>query len=106
MVAPRLIRSPTHALMYDVARSPINEDDDVNALTPAVSVPNPIISIAVTTTKKIPPNTAVPRIARGMSRWGWEVSSPRVDDASNPAKDRKPNTMPRNTVDPPTPCGR
>ena len=33
-----------------------------------------------------------------MSRLGCLVSSPRVAAASNPAKDRKPNTTPRNTV--------
>ena len=32
-----------------------------------------------------------------MSRVGWVVSSPRVEAASKPANDRKPNTTPRNS---------
>ena len=41
-----------------------------------------------------------------MSRLGRRVSSPSVDAASNPAKDRKPNTTPRKIVDSGTPDGR
>ncbi len=66
---------------------------------PAWSVPNAIVSIAVTTVKYTPPKTAVPRIARGMSRRGWWASSPSVAAASNPAKDSRPNTIPRNSVE-------
>ena len=44
----------------------------------------------------MPPKMAVPRMARGMSRVGRLASSPRVAAASNPAKDKKPNTTPRN----------
>src|SRR5207248_9756318 len=66
------------------------------SLAPA---PKPIISTAVTTTKKTPPNSAVPRIARGMSLVGRAASSPSVDAASKPAKDRNPNTTPRNTAE-------
>ena len=41
-----------------------------------------------------------------MARCGLCVSSPSVDDASNPANDRKPNTTPRNSPDGPIPgCG-
>src|ERR1019366_7990454 len=45
-------------------------------------------------------------MARGMSRLGCLVSSPRVDAASKPAKDRKPKTTPRKTVDSGVPEGR
>ena len=34
-----------------------------------------------------------------MSRVGRLASSPRVDAASNPANDRKPNTTPRNSAE-------
>ena len=41
-----------------------------------------------------------------MSLVGLCASSPSVDDASNPANDRKPNTTPRNSAEVPTPgCG-
>jgi len=40
-------------------------------------------------------------MALGMARRGFFVSSPSDADASNPAKDRNPNTMPRNSVLPP-----
>src|SRR5829696_4917228 len=48
---------------------------------------------------------ATPRIARGMSRRGSCASSPKVAAASNPAKERKPNTTPRNTAERPVPPG-
>ena len=44
-------------------------------------------------------------MARGMARRGSAASSPSVAAASKPAKDRKPNTMPRNSVLVPTPGG-
>ncbi len=75
------------------------------AATPALPVPKPIISTAVTTTKNAPPKRVVPRIARGMSRFGLSDSSPRVDAASKPAKDRKPKTTPRNSADGAVPGG-
>src|SRR5215212_5012078 len=48
---------------------------------------------------------ATPRIARGMSRRGSCASSPSVAAASNPAKERNPNTTPRNSADVPVPPG-
>src|SRR5829696_9143582 len=46
---------------------------------------------------------ATARIARGMSRRGSCASSPSVAAASNPAKERNPNTTPRNRADAPVP---
>src|SRR5215211_204812 len=48
---------------------------------------------------------ATARIARGMSRRGSCASSPSVAAASNPAKERNPNTTPRNRADAPVPPG-
>src|ERR1017187_2893227 len=45
-------------------------------------------------------------MARGMSRLGWLVSSPRRAAASKPAKDRNPNTTPRKIADSGVPYGR
>src|ERR1700759_3589615 len=53
----------------------------------------------------MPPKTAVPKMARGMSRVGLVVSSPKVEAASNPAKDRKPNTTARNRGEKLVPAG-
>src|ERR1700761_5865659 len=54
----------------------------------------------------MPPKIATPRIARGMSLDGLCASSPSVADASKPAKDRKPNTTPRNSADTDVPGAR
>ena len=51
----------------------------------------------------MPPKIAVPRIARGIARFGSFVSSPSVAAASKPPKERNPNTAPRNTPDQPVP---
>jgi hypothetical protein len=62
-------------------------------------------STQVTRMKKRPPKIAVPRIARGMSRRGSRASSPSVAAASNPAKERNPNTTPRKSADGSVPLG-
>src|ERR671920_1185427 len=103
--APMVMSSPTHPATNRLPRSPSNEPDAMNSLTPFVSVPKPITSTAVTKMKYRPPKMATPRIARGMSRRGSCASSPRVAAASNPAKDRNPNTTPRNTAERPVPPG-
>src|SRR5579862_7585181 len=95
-VVPSVITSPTQWPTYEAPRSPSSDGEATKFLTPAALVPNPIISTAVTTVKYTPPNTATPRIARGMSRVGRLASSPRVAAASKPANDKKPNTTPRN----------
>src|SRR5215211_7831287 len=103
--APMVMSSPTHPATNRLPRSPSSEPDAMNALTPFASVPKPITSTAVTKIKYSPPKMATPRIARGMSRLGSCASSPRVAAASNPAKDRNPNTTPRNTAERPVPPG-
>src|SRR5215213_4244088 len=103
--APMVMSSPTHPATNRLPRSPSSEPDAMNALTPFASVPKPITSTAVTKIKYSPPKMATPRIARGMSRLGSCASSPRVAAASNPAKERKPKTTPRNTADRPVPLG-
>src|SRR5215203_4597625 len=99
--APMVMSSPTHPATNRLPRSPSSEPDAMNALTPFASVPKPITSTAVTKIKYSPPKMATPRIARGMSRLGSCASSPRVAAASNPAKERKPKTTPRNTAESP-----
>src|SRR3954468_15668375 len=101
--APMVMSSPTHPATNWLPRSPSSEPDAMNALTPFASVPKPITSTAVTKMKYRPPKMATPRIARGMSRRGSCASSPRVAAASNPAKERNPNTTPRNTAEAPVP---
>src|ERR1700743_3515555 len=54
----------------------------------------------------MPPKMATDKIAFGMSRVGLRVSSPRVEEASNPANDKKPKTTPRNRAETPVPCCR
>src|SRR5215217_4371151 len=103
--APMVMSSPTHPATNRLPRSPSSEPDAMNALTPFASVPKPITSTAVTKIKYSPPKMATPRIARGMSRLGSCASSPRVAAASNPAKERKPKTTPRNTAEAPVPWG-
>src|SRR3954447_20630952 len=54
MLAPRVIRLPTQDPMYDVPSSPSAPwplPEATNAATPLSSIPNPIVSIAVTTVK-------------------------------------------------------
>ena len=51
MLAPSVTRSPTQLPMYDVPRSPISAGDAMKFLMPWASVPNAIISMAVTTVK-------------------------------------------------------
>src|SRR5579859_7675991 len=65
-VVPRVITSPTQWPTYEAPRSPSSDGEATKFLTPAVLVPNPILSSAVTTVKYTPPNTTTPRIARGM----------------------------------------
>src|SRR5215213_4934633 len=103
--APMVISSPTHPATNWLPRSPSSEPDAMNSLTPFASVPKPITSTAVTKMKYRPPKMATPRIARGMSRRGSRASSPRVAAASNPAKERNPNTTPRKTAEAPVPWG-
>jgi hypothetical protein len=100
-----VMSSPTHPATNRLPRSPSSEPDAMNSLTPFASVPKPIISTAVTKIKYRPPKMATPRIARGMSRRGSCASSPSVAAASNPAKERNPNTTPRNTAERPVPPG-
>ena len=47
------------------------------------------------TKKKTPANNAVPRIARGILRWGSSDSPPDAAAPSKPAKDRNPITAAR-----------
>src|SRR5919112_837999 len=103
--APIVMSSPTQGATNRLPRSPSKEPDAMNSLMPFASVPKPITSTAVTKIKYRPPKMATPRIARGMSRRGSCASSPRVAAASNPAKDRNPNTTPRNTAERPVPPG-
>src|SRR5919112_4570084 len=103
--APIVMSSPTHPATNWLPRSPSSEPEEVKFSTPLASVPKPITSTAVTKTKYRPPKIATPRIARGMSRRGSRASSPSVAAASNPAKDRNPNTTPRKTADVPVPAG-
>ena len=102
---PSVMIVPTHDPTNFVPSSPSSEDEAPNAATPCASVPNPIISTAVTKMKYTPPKIATPRIARGMSRRGFFASSPSVAAASNPANDRNPNTTPRNRMEGDTPDG-
>src|SRR3712207_5650252 len=97
--APMVMSSPTQPATNWLPRSPSSEPDAIKFSTPLASVPKPITSTAVTKTKYRPPKIATPKIARGMSRRGSRASSPSVAAASNPAKDRKPKTTPRNTAD-------
>src|ERR671917_2959 len=103
--APMVMSSPTQPATNWLPRSPNSEPDAIKFSTPLASVPKPITSMAVTKTKYRPPKMATPRIARGISRRGSFVSSPSVAAASNPAKDRNPNTTPRNTAEAPVPGG-
>src|SRR5215204_966304 len=103
--APIVMSSPTQPATNRLPRSPSSEPYALNSLTPFASVPNPITSTAVTKIQYSPPKMATPRIARGMSRRGSRASSPRVAAASNPAKERNPNTTPRNTAEAPVPWG-
>src|SRR5215213_7033185 len=103
--APMVMSSPTHPATNWLPRSPSSEPDAMNSLTPSAAVPKPITSTAVTKMKYRPPKMATPRIARGMLRRGSCASSPRVAAASNPAKERNPNTTPRNTAERPVPPG-
>src|SRR5215207_3619590 len=103
--APMVMSSPTHPATNCLPRSPSSEPDAMKFSTPLASVPKPIISMAVTKMKYRPPKIATPRIARGMSRRGSCASSPGVAAASNPAKERNPNTTPRKSADVPVPPG-
>src|SRR5215210_6710879 len=103
--APMVISSPTHPATNWLPRSPSSEPEFIKLLMPLESVPKPITSMAVTKMKYRPPKMATPRIARGMSRRGSCASSPSVAAASKPAKERNPNTTPRNTADVPVPAG-
>src|SRR5215218_3204464 len=103
--APMVMSSPTQGATNRLPRSPSKEPDAMNSLMPFASVPKPITSTAETKMKYKPPKMATPRIARGMSRRGSCASSPRVAAASNPAKERNPNTTPRNTAEAPVPWG-
>jgi hypothetical protein len=100
-----VMSSPTHPATNWLPRSPSSEPEAMKLSIPLASVPKPITSMAVTKMKYRPPKMATPRIARGMSRRGSCASSPSVAAASNPAKERNPNTTPRNTADVPVPAG-
>ena len=97
--------SPIQLVRYMLLSVWKSAPEPVNAVTPALSVPKPITEMALTTTKKMPPKTATPRIARGMSRRGFSVSSPSEAAASKPANERKPNTRPIESAVAPTPEG-
>ena len=97
IAAPKVIRSPIQGPTYWEPRSPISEDEFTKALIALSEVPKPITSMAVIMMKNSPPKITVPIIARGTSRRGFLVSSPRVAAPSNPANDRNPKTTPRNT---------
>src|SRR5215213_2977719 len=90
--APMVMSSPTHPATNWLPRSPSSEPEAMKSSMPLASAPKPITSMAVTNMKYRPPKMATPRIARGMSRRGSCASSPSVAAASNPAKERKPNT--------------
>src|ERR1022692_1644777 len=92
MVAPRFSKSAMGVPTYIFARSPSGLDEVANAFEPATVAPNPRDSMAMPKTSRTPVPTTAKNSARGMFRRGLAVSSPRVADASNPEKDRKPNT--------------
>ncbi len=82
--------SPIQLVRYMLLSVWKSAPEPANAVMPALSVPKPMTSIAVTMMKRMPPKMAVPRIARGMSRRGFFVSSPSEAAASKPANERKP----------------